>query len=197
MDVPIDLSAITIQTERLLLRAFREDDLADFYAYASVPGVGEMAGWPHHTSLEISAGILRSFIEGREIFAIIDQAGGRLIGSLGLHCSWANDDERYATLKAKEIGYVLAKDFWGQGLMPEAVRAVVAYCFYSLGLDALTCSHFLTNPQSARVIEKCGFTFVKEGEFVSESLGQRFVDRRYILRKEEAVRSGTSPKSLS
>ena len=59
MDVPFDVTDITIETERLLLRPFAESDLEDFYAYASVPGVGEWAGWPHHESIETSMKILK------------------------------------------------------------------------------------------------------------------------------------------
>ena len=45
MNAPIDAADIHIETERLILRPWRESDLQDFYEYASVPGVGEMAGW--------------------------------------------------------------------------------------------------------------------------------------------------------
>ncbi|HMM32939.1 MAG TPA: GNAT family N-acetyltransferase, partial [Clostridia bacterium] len=125
MDVPVDVSNIVIETERLVLRAFVESDLEDFYAYASVPGVGEAAGWPHHTSMETSARVLQSFLEENEVFALYHKADKKVIGSLGLHRSWANEDERYQSLKLKEIGYVLAKEYWGSGLMTEAVRAAI------------------------------------------------------------------------
>ena len=58
----IDVSGTVLETDRLILRPFRETDLEDFYAYASVEGVGEMAGWPHHTSMETSRRVLDSFI---------------------------------------------------------------------------------------------------------------------------------------
>ena len=48
MDSTIDLSNATLETPRLTLRPWRESDLSYLYEYASVPGVGEMAGWPHH-----------------------------------------------------------------------------------------------------------------------------------------------------
>ncbi|MBO4535015.1 MAG: GNAT family N-acetyltransferase, partial [Clostridia bacterium] len=54
-------------------------------------------------------------------------------------------------------GYVLSRDYWGQGLMPEAVEAVIDYLFGTLGYDFVTCGHFEWNAQSRRVIEKCGF----------------------------------------
>ena len=54
MNEKIDISSKVIETERLLLRPFIESDLEDFYTYASVPGVGERAGWPHHETIETS-----------------------------------------------------------------------------------------------------------------------------------------------
>ena len=62
MNAPVDVTDIRIETERLILRAWREADLADFYEYARVEGVGEMAGWSHHQSVEESRRILDSFI---------------------------------------------------------------------------------------------------------------------------------------
>jgi len=181
MDIPIDVSGIRIETPRLILRAFEESDLPDFYAYASVPGVGEMAGWPHHASIETSREILRSFIDRKDVFALYHKADHKMVGSLGLHKSWADEDNAYKALKVKEIGYVLSKAYWGQGLMLEAVHAVIDYGFGTLGLEAFTCGHFAENNQSRRVIEKCGFQFVQHGEYYSEPLQRSFEDVKYIL----------------
>ena len=181
MDVTIDLSNVNVETDRLLLRPFQESDLEDFYAYASVPGVGEMAGWPHHNSIETSKRILKLFIDEKEVFAIVHKKDNKVVGSLGLHPSWANDDEHLRELRTKEIGYVLSKDYWGQGLMPEAVKAVIEYCFRVLNVEALTCGHFTDNNQSRRVIEKCGFVFVKKSTFYSNQLHRHFEDMKYLL----------------
>jgi len=67
-----------------------------------------------------------------------------------------------ASLSGRSIGYVLSKDYWGQGLMPEALQAVIRYLFESEKLDFLLISHFTWNRQSRRVIEKCGFAFLRE-----------------------------------
>jgi ribosomal-protein-alanine N-acetyltransferase len=181
MDIHIDTSQIVIKTERLILRPFQKPDLADFFAYASVPGVGEMAGWPHHETIETSEHILRSFLTEKEVFAIYHKVDRKVIGSLGIHKSWANEDGEYKHLKIKEIGYVLAKDYWGQGLVPEAVQTVMDYCFKNLGIEAFTCGHFKENNQSRRVIEKCGFVFVKESEYYSKQLDRNYDDMKYIL----------------
>ena len=183
MDVSIDVSKIHIITERLILRAWHKTDLADLHEYASVPGVGEMAGWVHHRTLEISKALLKSFIETKDVFAIAHQKDKKVIGSLGLHYSWANDDDKYKDLIVKEIGYVLSKDYWGQGFAPEAVGGVLEYCSENLGIEAFTCRHFSGNDQSKRVIEKSGFTFVKQSEFYSKQLQQSFVDVKYIWMK--------------
>jgi len=180
MDVSIDVSDINIETERLILRPFSEADLEDFFAYASVPGVGEMAGWPHHQSMEASRAVLQYFLDNKDVFAIFHKADRKVVGSLGLHCSWANEDDRYKNLRSKEIGYVLSKDYWVQGLVPEAVTAVIDYGFENLGIEAFSIGHFVENSQSRRVIEKCGFTFVKESEYYSKQLDRRYDDLKYI-----------------
>ena len=69
--------------------------------------------------------------------------------------------------------------------MPEAVTAVIHFCFEQLGLDALTVGHFTENGQSKRVIEKCGFTYVKNGELYAKLLDNTFEDMNYILLRAE------------
>lgn len=181
MDVPVDISNTRIETPRLILRPWKENDLSDFHEYASVEGVGEMAGWKHHDSIESSKKILDSFIDDKNIFAIVYKEHKKTIGSLGLHSSWANDVSEYRKLKLKEIGYVLSKTYWGQGLMPEAVRAVISFCSSVYGLDALTIRHFSHNASSRRVIEKCGFQFVRQVPYYAEQLQKTVFNMEYIL----------------
>lgn len=181
MDIQIDVTGTMLETPRLILRPWRESDLKDFFAYASVEGVGERAGWRHHESIEVSRAILEDFMSHKNVFALEHRESGKAIGSLGLHTSWANGEEAYRHLKVKEIGYVLSRDYWGHGLMPEAVKAVIGFCFDVCGLDALTVGHFLENGQSRRVIEKCGFRFVKESKYHAKQLDGDFDDMKYIL----------------
>ena len=160
MNAPIDVTNVRIETDRLILRAWQESDLADFYEYASVPGVGEKAGWNHHQSVDESKRILGFFIAGKKTFALVLKENGKVIGSLGLEPR-ADDAGLDAELQGREIGYVLSKDYWGRGLMTEAVKAVIDYCFSELSYDYLTCGHFDHNDRSRRVVEKCGFEFLK------------------------------------
>lgn len=159
MNAPIDISAITLRTKRLILRPWRETDLNDFYEYARVDGVGQMAGWTPHKDLEESRCILSHFIEGKHTFALEYQ--GKVIGSLGIEEYNETHHPELSHLSGREIGYVLSKDYWGQGLMPEAVKAVIEYLFETVRLDFILVGHFDWNRQSARVIEKCGFRYIK------------------------------------
>ncbi len=160
MNAAIDVSYIQIETDRLILRPWQESDLYDFYEYASVEGVGEKAGWNHHQSIEESRTILELFIKNKKTFALELKENGKVIGSLGLEPR-DEDAGLPSKLQGREIGYVLSKDYWGRGLMTEAVKAVIDYCFSVLNYDYLTCGHFDHNDRSRRVVEKCGFQFMK------------------------------------
>lgn len=158
MNAEFKINGIQIETDRLLLRSFKPSDLDDFYEYASVEGVGEMAGWKHHENKEISQVILNNFIAEDKTFAICLKSNHKVIGSLGIEKYGLEEKlSEFFDYKGREIGYVLSKDYWGYGIMPEAVRAVVKYLFDELNLDFLTCGYYLFNNQSKKVQEKCGF----------------------------------------
>ncbi len=158
MNAPFSIGGLRLETDRLLLRAFAQDDLEDFFAYASVEGVGEMAGWPHHESREVTQQILNSFIAEDKVFALCLKETGQVIGSLGVEKYGLEDKlSEFFPYKGREIGFVLSKAHWGKGLMPEAVKAVIDYLFNVADLDFLICGYYLFNQQSRRVQEKCGF----------------------------------------
>ena len=185
MDITVDISPVVLETDRLILRGWQERDIDDFFEYASVDGVGEMAGWRHHDTMETTHKILQAFISEKNVFAVVYKETEKVSGSVGLHESWTNGDERFQNLKVKEIGYVLSREYWGRGLMPEAVRAVMAFCFDRCGLEALTCGHFETNLQSKRVIEKCGFSFVKKSTYNAKQLQTTFRNLNYIALRSD------------
>lgn len=158
MNVNFKLNGIQIETERLLLRAFNQSDLDDFYEYASVEGVGEMAGWKHHESKDKTQEILNNFINEDKTFAIVLKSNNKVIGSLGVEeYGMEQALSEFLEYKGREIGYVLSKEYWGKGIMPEAVKAVINYLFNEFDLDFLTCGYYDFNNQSKRVQEKCGF----------------------------------------
>lgn len=158
MNAEFKINGKVIETPRLILRAFEQADLDDFYEYASVEGVGEMAGWEHHVDKEITQNILNGFIKDDKTFALVDKENGKVIGSLGVEFYGSeNALTEFAHYYGREIGYVLSKEYWGRGLMPEAVSSAIDYLFNALNYDFLLCGYFNFNRQSKRVQEKCGF----------------------------------------
>jgi ribosomal-protein-alanine N-acetyltransferase len=143
----------TMQTERLILRPFREDDLEEFYAYASDPEVGPKAGWKPHDSRNESWEVLQRFIREREVWALVEKETGRLIGSIGLH-----QDTKRSCENIKMLGYVIGRPWWGKGYATEAAKAVLQYGFRHMRLRMVTIYHYPFNERSRRVIEKCGFS---------------------------------------
>lgn len=180
MNAPIDLSGVRLETKRLVLRPFCEADLEDFYRYASAPGVGECAGWPHHQNIETSQKILSLFIAEKKTFALVKKEDGHVIGSLGIECTAMPLPEKYDHLLGRELGYVLSKDEWGQGYMSEAVAAVIHYCFDTLELDFLTCGHFVWNLRSEKVMVKAGFLPLGERDYETR-MGTHETERFYLL----------------
>lgn len=159
MNVKIDISNVVLHTERLTLRPWRTDDLADFYEYASVDGVGQMAGWTPHKDIEESRKILQTFIDEKKTFAI--EFNGKVIGSLGVEEYHEKELPEFQHKLGRELGFVLSKNYWGRGLMPEAVSAVIKYLFDTVSVDFIVCGHFVENYQSQRAQEKCGFKHYK------------------------------------
>ena len=184
MNKPIDVTHVVLTTDRLTLRPWRESDLNDFYEYASVDGVGQMAGWKPHSSLEETRLILNSFIRHRKTFAL--EYKGKVIGALGIEAYSEENHPELDALQGREIGYVLSKDYWGQGLMPEAVKAVLAWLFNEEKLDFVICGHFSQNSQSRRVIEKCGFRYRKTVPFETR-LATVETALDYLLRRDDYV----------
>ena len=185
MIAPVDVTNIRIETDRLILRPWRETDVEDFYEYARVDGVGQMCGWLPHEDLEKSRTILTMFIQEKKTLALELKESGKVIGSIGLE-ERDVDLPVSETAMGREIGYVLNKDYWGKGLMPEAVKAVIDYCFREINFDWLTCGHFVWNDQSRRVVEKCGFRYVKDIVHHTR-FGTEEPTKLYIMDREDYI----------
>ena len=160
MNAKIDITGQILNTERLILREWKESDLDDFFEYAKVPDVGIMAGWAPHKTKSDSMEILNKFMNNKHTFAL--QYKGKVIGSLGIQEYDEEVLKELDNLKAREIGYALSKEYWGMGLMPEALNRVIDYLFDEIGLDVIVCCHNEINIRSRRVQEKCGFKNFKK-----------------------------------
>ncbi len=146
-----------IETERLILRPWKETDAESLYTYAKDARVGPVAGWPVHTSVENSREIIRDVLSAPGNYAVCLKEDNRAIGCVGLMIGKASNVGLPES--EGEIGYWIGVPFWGRGLIPEAVRAIIRHAFCDLGLETLWCGYFDGNEKSRRVMEKCGFVY--------------------------------------
>jgi [ribosomal protein S5]-alanine N-acetyltransferase len=179
----------SIATPRLILRRFTQGDVKELFAYASVEGVGERAGWPNHKSLDESQLILDRFIKEGEVWAIVHRAENRVIGSIGLH---HRPDESLHQEGDLVLGYVLGQSYWGNGFMTEAAECLLEQAFFRWNVPRIRVSHFKENITSQRVIEKLGFIYVKDGKYDATLLNKVFDERQFVLTKEDYMKSSKS-----
>ncbi len=144
-------------TERLILRPWQESDAESLYKYAKDPKVGPIAGWPVHTSVDNSREIIREVLSAEETYAVCLKENGKAVGSIGLMKGTASNLNLPDT--EGEIGYWIGVPYWGQGLIPEAVKELLRHGFEDLKLDKIWCGYFEGNTKSKRVQEKCGFIY--------------------------------------
>lgn len=173
-----------IETERLILRPWRETDAAALFKYASDPDIGPIAGWMPHTSVENSLEIIRTVFSAPETYAVALKGADEPVGCCGIMFS---DGPRTADMKPREaeIGYWIGKPYWGQGLIPEAVNALLSRCFNELALDAVWCGHYEGNTKSRRVIEKSGFKYHHTNRDSVSPLGDKRTEHFYKMTKED------------
>lgn len=168
-----------LETERVILRPWRKEDAGDLFTYASTPKIGPMAGWKPHESLEESEKILEMFMKENDTWALELKEIHHVVGSVGLH-----DSKREGISYDREIGYVLSEDYWGQGIIVEAVKAVLAYAFIELQMDTLIVAHFDFNHQSKRVIEKLGFEHFAHTTTRRRYDGKQLDEEVYLMTRE-------------
>lgn len=144
-----------METERILLRPWREKDAEALFKYASDPDVGPRAGWPPHKSVEESLEVIRTFFNNDHTWAMELKETREVIGCIGYYIfgeSNINIGENDA-----EVGYWVAKPYWNQGICTEALERLIDYCLHEKSFHTLWCDFFIDNPASGRVMEKCGF----------------------------------------
>ena len=171
-----------LETPRLILRPFRQEDAGDVYEYARDPRVGPIAGWMPHASIEESREIIRTVFSRPGVFAMELRQTRKVIGSVGFVGNHPAVED--PMVPDDEVGYALAPACWGRGLMPEAVKAVLEYGFTQLDFQRIWCGHYAGNWRSKRVMGKCGFRYqFSKTEFV-QLIGETRQSYFYVLTEE-------------
>ena len=172
-----------LETERIILRPWRESDAGELYEYASDPQVGPIAGWPIHTSVENSREIIRDVLSVPETYAVILKESEKAVGSAGI----LRGENANAPLNENEaeIGYWIGRPYWGRELIPEAVKELLRRCFNDLNLIGVWCLYYDGNDKSKRVAEKCGFVYHSTRESENRFLKEIKKEHLTYMTKED------------
>ena len=148
----------TIETARLILRrAIREDAEPMFRNWASDSEVPKYLTWPTHSNTTVSEMVIGSWLQEYERdnyyqWMIVLKEIGEPIGSISVVRQ--NDHVQEA-----EIGYCIGSRWWHQGIMTEALAAVIEYLFTEVGMNRVAARHDPNNPHSGGVMRKCGMKY--------------------------------------
>lgn len=169
-----------IETPRLFLREWSDQDLAAFAALNTDPQVMEYM--PHPLSREESDAWVARIREGFKkdsfgLWAIEEKASGAFVGFVGL--SRPSFDAPF--MPAVEIGWRLARAYWGNGYATEAAIKALELGFERYGLDEIVSFTVPANKRSRRVMERIGMNYQIGGEFDHPKLPEDHPLRRHVL----------------
>ena len=155
-DLKLFIKIPTLTTERLTLRRIYPTDINDVFQYASNPAVSRYLLWYPHPDKDYTARYLREVDRRYKKAQFYDWAvtlnsTGKMIGT----CGFTSFD---LPNNSAEVGYVLSEPYWGQGIAPEALRAVITFGFEALYLNRIEAHFMPENRASRRVLEKCMMT---------------------------------------
>lgn len=181
-----------LQTKRLDLVKISPEHALDMYEYSSDPDVTKYLTWSCHSSAKETERYIKLLQKKYPTgaftdFGLIYRDSGKFIGT----CGYTSFDQETNTA---EIGYVLSKDYWGQGLAAEAARCVMEFGFDTFGLDGYCAKCIEGNDASMRVMQKLGMSFegiYKNGMFIKGSYKTIIVynvtKEKYYLCKQENI----------
>ncbi len=173
----------SIETDRLLLRMIRADDLDHLASLLSDPDVVKYVGDGKPTGREEAARALESIIKHWEThgfgrWAVVDKSTGEFIGFGGLRSLFGTP----------EVVYHLAKAHWGKGYATELARAALRFGFQERGFDRIVA---ITKPQNAgsiHVMDKLGLRFVKHARYYDIDVVEYEINREEFTAGEGAFK---------
>lgn len=152
----------TIETDRLILRQFKISDAADMFKnWASDDEVTKYLTWPTHPDIACSKALLTDWVAGyvnedKYEWCIELKEIGEAIGSIG----GFDINEK---VESVVIGYCISRKYWHQGIASEALEAIIKYFFEEVDMKRIVSYHDAANPNSGKVMQKCGMTYEGTG----------------------------------
>ena len=147
----------TIETPRLFLRKARmEDAEAMFRNWANDSEVTKYLTWPAHSNMDITEKVLANWVENYQKddyyqWMIVLKETGQPIGSIMA--------STVGRAQSAHIGYCIGKAWWHQGIMSEALKAIMDFLFDAVGYHRVEAIHDSNNPHSGAVMKKCGMQY--------------------------------------
>lgn len=150
------LGTQTIKTDRLTLREFRMNDAMDMYQnYCSDDEVTKYLTWESHKDVHETFDLLviwkKQYMDIKNYNWAIEYDGS-VVGGICLIVDNSNG-------MSAEVGYCLARNLWGKGIITEAVSAVLDFAFMEVGFNRIMAKHDVLNPASGKVMEKAGMQY--------------------------------------
>lgn len=148
----------TLETERLILRKFKDEDASDlFNNWASDSNVTKYLTWPTHENLDTSKYVIGLWLNeysnsDHYNWCIEIKESGQAIGSISV----VSIDEN---VEAVEIGYCIGKEYWDKGIVTEAFSSIIKFLFEEVDVKRIVAKHDTNNPASGAVMKKCGLKF--------------------------------------
>jgi RimJ/RimL family protein N-acetyltransferase len=141
--------------EQCTIRPWRMDDAGSIVRHANNRKVwiALRDRFPHPYTIEDAHAFLKSVVYSEPVTLFCIEVNGDAVGGIGIRIG--ADVHR----QTAELGYWLGQEFWGRGVMTEAVAAFTDFCFENFQLRRIYAEPFANNTASARVLEKSGFTF--------------------------------------
>lgn len=168
-----------LETERLRLRAIKIEEAENVYnTWTSDDEVSKYMRWSTHKSVEETKQWIMMEQENCKKDNYFDwgielKETGKLIGSMGAH--YVPELDRY------EIGYAIAKKYWGKGLVTEATKSMLNYLVNEKEIKRFVASHAKQNPASGAVMQKVGFKYIKDEKIEKFDKSEIFDSRVYYL----------------
>ena len=155
----IKKGTVELETERLILRKFTENDIIAVYNnWTSDERVTEFLRWPFHSSIEVTQKVLFDWIKSYEDkqfyqWAIaLKEFGDEPIGTISV----VDQNEK---LSAVHIGYCIGRKWWNQGITSEAFGRIIPFLFNEVKVNRIESQHDPNNPNSGKVMIKCGLKY--------------------------------------
>ena len=155
-----DVGTEYLKGKRVILRKLTMYDAREMFEnWCRDEAVTEFVLWEPHESIDVTKAILKGWIEDYQKpwtyrWGMVDPLSGKLIGTID--CVMFSEKHAYA-----ELGYCLARPYWGKGIVSEAVQMVVKFLLEAVEVNRIEARHATINPASGRVMQKAGM--VKEG----------------------------------